>query len=100
MDIDDLKQGVESQHGGTATYVESMPVAETFNGKTVLDGTVAISDLDGCPVPPAPTPGRLQSRGARNGGSSPCFIWGVSDLHRIPRERLSSPNIAATKRFI
>lgn len=46
---DQLKQAVEGQHGGTATYVESVPVVETFHGKTVWDGSVAVFDLDGCP---------------------------------------------------
>ena len=47
VSTDPLKEAVESQHGGTATYVESVPVVETFNGKTVWDGTVAIFDLSG-----------------------------------------------------
>lgn len=42
-----LKEAVERQHGGKAVFVESVPVVETFNGKTVWDGTVAIFDLVG-----------------------------------------------------
>lgn len=45
---DQLKQAVESQHGGAATFVESVPVKETFGGKTVWDGSVAVFDLEGC----------------------------------------------------
>lgn len=40
-----LKQAVESQHGGTATFVQSIPVKETFGGKTVWVGVVSVFDL-------------------------------------------------------
>ena len=41
----ELKQAVESQHGGRATYVQSVPIKETHGGQTVWDGTVAVFDL-------------------------------------------------------
>jgi hypothetical protein len=41
----ELKQAVESQHGGTATFAQSVPVRETRQGETVWDGTVAIFGL-------------------------------------------------------
>ena len=44
---DELKRAVESQHGGTATLVQSVPVQEKFAGKTVWYGTVHIFDLAG-----------------------------------------------------
>jgi len=47
IDSDQLKQAIESQHGGTATYVESVPVKETFESKTVWDGQVSVFDLSG-----------------------------------------------------
>lgn len=53
VDTDQLKAAVESQHGGTATFVESIPVTETFEGKTVWDGVVAVFDLDGAKGPNA-----------------------------------------------
>jgi len=46
---DQLKQAVESQHGGMATFVQSVPVHEEFNGQTVWDGTVHVFDLAGHP---------------------------------------------------
>jgi len=46
---EDLKKAVESQHGGTATYVQSVPIHEEFRGETVWDGTVAVFDLVGHP---------------------------------------------------
>ena len=45
----ELKQAVESQHGGTATFVQSVPIHEEHNGETVWDGTVAVFDLAGHP---------------------------------------------------
>ena len=46
---DQLKTAVESQHGGTATLVQSVPVHEEFEGKTVWDGVVHVFDLAGHP---------------------------------------------------
>ena len=46
---DQLKQAVESQHGGTATFVQSVLVHESFMGQTVWDGTVTVFDLKGSP---------------------------------------------------
>lgn len=44
---DELRKAVESQHGGKANFVESVPVKETFDGKTVWDGVVSVFDLEG-----------------------------------------------------
>jgi len=35
---------VESQHGGTATFVQPVPVHEEHEGKTVWNGTVTVFD--------------------------------------------------------
>ncbi len=43
----ELKHAVETQHGGTATFVQAVPVHETHNGETVWDGVVHIFDLKG-----------------------------------------------------
>jgi hypothetical protein len=45
----ELKRAVESQHGGTATLVQSVPVHEEHNGQTVWDGTVHVFDLKDSP---------------------------------------------------
>ena len=47
IEPDHLKQAIESQHGGTATLTQSVPVKETFDGKTVWEGTVSVFDLTG-----------------------------------------------------
>ena len=43
----ELRNAVESQHGGTATLVTKLPVQEVFKGKTVWQGVVHIFDLEG-----------------------------------------------------
>jgi hypothetical protein len=47
VDISQLKRAVESQHGCTATLLQSVPVKETFEGKTVWEGVVHVFDLKG-----------------------------------------------------
>jgi hypothetical protein len=47
VSTDQLKQAVEGQHGGKATLVAAEPVKEMFNGKTVWEGVVHVSDLEG-----------------------------------------------------
>lgn len=44
-----LKKAVESQHGGDARFVGTVPVRETFEGAAVWEGTVHVFDLDGQP---------------------------------------------------
>ena len=48
-DIDQLRNAVESQHGGTATLTGSVPVKETYEGQTVWEGVVHIFNLDDHP---------------------------------------------------
>jgi hypothetical protein len=43
----ELKQAVESLHGGTATYVQSVPVHAVLRGETAWNGAVAVFDLAG-----------------------------------------------------
>ena len=49
VDASQLKQAVESQHGCTATLAQSVPVKETFGGKTVWEGIVHVFRIDGHP---------------------------------------------------
>jgi hypothetical protein len=48
-DSNQLKRAVETQHGCTATFVQSVPVKETFEGKTVWDGIVHVFTIHGHP---------------------------------------------------
>ena len=46
---DQLKQTVESQHGGAATHVRSVPIHLSRNGKTIWNGAVQVYDLADSP---------------------------------------------------
>lgn len=43
----ELKNAVESKHGGTATYVQRVPVTETHIGQMVWEGVISVFDLAG-----------------------------------------------------
>lgn len=50
VEFANLKTAVESQHGGTATLVQSVPVTERHGGATVWEGVVHVFDLSGHPT--------------------------------------------------
>lgn len=45
-----LVDAIRHMHGCEATFVESVPVRETLNGKTVWDGEVQVFNLRGHPT--------------------------------------------------
>jgi hypothetical protein len=47
--IDELREVIHKLHGATATHVESVPVTETWKGRTIWDGVVEVFDLHGHP---------------------------------------------------
>lgn len=47
--IEELRDVIHKLHGAKATHVESVPVQESFHGKTLWDGVVEVFDLDGHP---------------------------------------------------
>ena len=47
--LDELRDTIHRLHGAQATHVESVPVKEVFQGKTVWDGVVEVFDLHGHP---------------------------------------------------
>ena len=49
VDARQLKEAIETQHGGTATLVQALPIKETFKGQTVWEGIVHVFDLEGHP---------------------------------------------------
>src|SRR6266849_5706401 len=49
VSVDQLKQAVEGQHGGTATLVDALHLKEIFDGKPVWEGVVHVFDLEGHP---------------------------------------------------
>jgi hypothetical protein len=40
-----LKKVIEMQHGGTAAFAQSAPIAETFDSQTVWEGVVNIFEV-------------------------------------------------------
>jgi hypothetical protein len=50
VEVDQLKRAVEAQHGCTATVFQSVPIKETFGGKTVWEGVVYMFSLVGHPT--------------------------------------------------
>jgi hypothetical protein len=49
VNTNELKRAVESQHGCTAMLAQSVPVKETFGGKTVWEGIVHVFKIYGHP---------------------------------------------------
>ncbi len=49
VEADQLKRAVEGQHGCKATLAQTVPVKETFGGKTVWEGVVHVFKLTGHP---------------------------------------------------
>jgi hypothetical protein len=47
--IDDLRDVIRRLHGVEATHVESVPVKEMFQGKTVWEGIVEVFEIRGHP---------------------------------------------------
>lgn len=45
--IENLKEAIRKTHGVESTHVESVPIKETFQGKTVWEGVVEVFDLHG-----------------------------------------------------
>lgn len=43
--LDDLKDVIRELHGSESTHVKSVPVTETFQGRTVWDGVVEVFRL-------------------------------------------------------
>jgi hypothetical protein len=43
--VEELKRAVEQQHGGTASFVQFVPITESHGDAVVWDGTVAVFDL-------------------------------------------------------
>jgi hypothetical protein len=48
--IKELRVAIRYLHGAEATHVESVPVKEMFQGKTVWEGVVEVFDLHGHPA--------------------------------------------------
>jgi len=49
VSVQALKEAIRNLHGCEATWVESVPVKEEFEGQTVWEGTVQVFDLQAHP---------------------------------------------------
>jgi hypothetical protein len=47
--LDELRAVIKRLHGVEATHLQSVPVKETFQGKTILEGVVEVFELKGHP---------------------------------------------------
>jgi|SRR5437868_3653760 len=45
--VESLKAAVEGLHGGTATFIQAVPVREKFMGAPVWEGVVHVFDVTG-----------------------------------------------------
>jgi len=45
--LDELRDVIRRVHGAEATHVESVPVKETFQGRTLWEGIVEVFELTG-----------------------------------------------------
>ncbi len=50
LNIKALKKAILDLHGYEATWIESVPVKETFEGQTVWEGVVEVFGLEGHPT--------------------------------------------------
>lgn len=50
--IEELQSVIRRLHGVESRHLESVPIKETFNGKTVWDGVVEVFELIGHPKAP------------------------------------------------
>jgi hypothetical protein len=50
LNIKALQKGIPDLHSCKSTWVESVPVKETFEGETVWEGIVEVFDLEGHPT--------------------------------------------------
>jgi hypothetical protein len=83
VEAEQLTRAGRGMHGAEAYLAQSVPVRETFGGKTVWEGVVHVFDLIGHPPQRAPMPGHRRSRGARSAGSLPCCIGHRSIAHKL-----------------
>jgi len=81
--IEELRDVIRRLHGVESKYVESVPVKETFQGKTVWEGIVEVFELIGHPKAP-----RVYAWSHDTGDpDQPCRHVTVLHLHPIKTAR-------------
>lgn len=48
--LESLTEAIRSLHGCASKWIESVPVKETFQGKTVWEGEIQVFELTGHPI--------------------------------------------------
>jgi hypothetical protein len=48
-DTEHLRRAIESQHGGAATFAQTVPIQEAYEGQPVWEGVVHVFDPEGHP---------------------------------------------------
>src|ERR1035437_9932922 len=75
--IEELKYAIRRLHGVDSHHVKSVPVKETFQGKTVWDGIVEVFELHG-------HPGATHAYASPHATDDPKKRWQVAVLHVPP----------------
>jgi hypothetical protein len=83
--IEALQNAIRRLHGVESKHVESVPVKETFQGKTVWEGVVEVFELVGHPTAPKAYAWMHKTDDAENAGRH------VTVLHIAP---VTSPLLA------
>jgi hypothetical protein len=78
-----LKEAVETQHCCTATLAQSVPVKETFGGKTVWEGIVHVFKINGHPKANQALSNGIAKASASTGGGDHA-VWDGPRWHRDP----------------
>jgi hypothetical protein len=50
--IEELQDVIRHRHGVESSHIESVPIKETFQGKTIWEGVVEVFELHGHPKAP------------------------------------------------
>lgn len=93
---DQLKQAVESQHGGTATHVQSVPIHQSYNGKTTWNGAVQVYDL--ADSPSGATRAYAWSCGREDGSRQFIIVLRAGPVTG-PREAVMAAMVSETKNY-
>ena len=70
--IQELRDVIHDLRGGKASHLDSVPITETFNGRTVWDGVVGVFLLEG----------HQRQTGLMRGGTLPTIQIGPRDMLR------------------
>jgi hypothetical protein len=88
------KKAIESQHGGTASFVQFVPIHEGHNGETFWDGTVAVLDLTGHPTATRAYAWSYELQGGKRRFFAVLHLGGITE----PREAVRAAIVSEARR--